>query len=112
MINQQEEILRSKNKELERDLAEKNLELEKKNHELKVEAALERVRARTMAMQKSDELPETSSLLFQQVKELGETAVQNSIAIVNEETGFVELSQLFRAAMCYIRLTYQLMSRM
>ena len=60
--------------------------------EAQIQLALERVRARTMAMQKSDELPETSSLLFQQVKELGETAIQNSIAIVNEETGFVELS--------------------
>jgi hypothetical protein len=45
-----------------------------------------------MAMQKSDELPETSFLLFQQVKELGETTVQNSIGIVNEKAGFVELS--------------------
>src|SRR5204862_3076799 len=60
--------------------------------ESEIQLALERVRARTMAMQKSDELPETSFLLFQQVKELGETTVQNSIGIVNEETGFVELS--------------------
>src|SRR6187401_172492 len=60
--------------------------------EAEIQLALERVRARTMAMQKSDELPETSFLLFQQVKELGETTVQNSIGIINEETGFVELS--------------------
>src|SRR6187397_826032 len=60
--------------------------------ESQIQLALERVRARTMAMQKSDELPETSYLLFQQVKELGLTAVHNSIAIINEETGFVELS--------------------
>jgi len=60
--------------------------------ESQIQLALERVRARTMAMQKSDELPETSYLLFQQVKELGLTAVQNSIAIINEDTGFVELS--------------------
>jgi signal transduction histidine kinase/DNA-directed RNA polymerase subunit N (RpoN/RPB10) len=60
--------------------------------EAQIQLALERVRARTMAMQKSDELPETSLLLFQQVKELGMTAVQNSIGIVNEESGFVELS--------------------
>src|SRR5207342_491012 len=59
--------------------------------ESQIQLALERVRARTMAMQKSDELPETSYLLFQQVKELGETTVQNSIGIINEETGFVEL---------------------
>jgi hypothetical protein len=60
--------------------------------ESQIQLALERVRARTMAMQKSDELPETSYLLFQQVKELGLTAVQNSIGIVNEQAGFVELS--------------------
>ena len=36
--------------------------------ESQIQLALERVRARTMAMQKSDELPETSLLLFQQVK--------------------------------------------
>ncbi|MDQ6609945.1 MAG: hypothetical protein M3Y85_09010, partial [Bacteroidota bacterium] len=35
--------------------------------EAKIELALERVRARTMAMHKSDELPEISYLLFQQV---------------------------------------------
>jgi len=39
--------------------------------EAKIEAALERVRARTMAMQHSNELAETSSALFQQIKELG-----------------------------------------
>ncbi|MEP6617464.1 MAG: hypothetical protein ABJA57_12830, partial [Ginsengibacter sp.] len=60
--------------------------------EAQIQLALERVRARTMAMQKSQELPEISALLFQQVKELGVTAIQNSIGIVNEETGFVELS--------------------
>ena len=32
---------------------------------------MERVRARTMAMQKSDELKDTALLLFQQVRELG-----------------------------------------
>jgi signal transduction histidine kinase len=60
--------------------------------ENQIQLALERVRARTMAMQKSEELPETSFLLFQQMQELGETAVQNSIAIPKEEEGFVELS--------------------
>jgi len=65
---------------------------EEQARESQIQLALERVRARTMAMQKSDELPETSYLFFQQVKELGLTAAQNSIAIINEETGFVELS--------------------
>ncbi len=60
--------------------------------EAEIELALERVRARTMAMQRSDELPATSFLLFQQLKELGETAAQLSIGIIKEEDGFVDLS--------------------
>ena len=39
--------------------------------EAQIQLALERVRARTMAMQKSDELMEAANLLFQQVNELG-----------------------------------------
>ncbi len=60
--------------------------------EAEIELALERVRARTMAMQKSTELLETSLLLFQQLRELGETADQLSIGIVKEEEGIFELS--------------------
>ncbi|MDB5131257.1 MAG: hypothetical protein JWR02_1006 [Mucilaginibacter sp.] len=60
--------------------------------EANIEAALERVRGRTMAMHHSSELPEISFLLFQQLKELGEMAIQNSIGIVNENEGVVELS--------------------
>jgi hypothetical protein len=41
--------------------------------EAKIEVALERVRARTLAMQKSDELKETTLVLFQQFKSLGAT---------------------------------------
>jgi signal transduction histidine kinase/ketosteroid isomerase-like protein len=39
--------------------------------EAQIEAALERVRSRTMAMQRSDELLDVASILFQQVKGLG-----------------------------------------
>ena len=39
--------------------------------EATIEAALERVRSRTMAMRQSNELAETSSVLFQQIKNLG-----------------------------------------
>src|SRR5436189_4854171 len=39
--------------------------------ESQIQLALERVRARTMAMQKSDELAETASLLFKQISDLG-----------------------------------------
>ncbi len=57
------------------DLAYKRfLDLQKaeaQTKEAKIEAALERVRSRTMAMQKSDELLDVASVLFQQVKALG-----------------------------------------
>jgi signal transduction histidine kinase len=65
-------------------------ELAQKNRELEIEAALERVRARTMAMQKSEELAETVFILFQQFKELGENPDQATIGIVNENEYLIE----------------------
>jgi len=59
--------------------------------ESQIELALERVRAKTMAMQKSEELLETSQLVFQQLRELGATADQIGIAIVKEKEGVFEL---------------------
>ncbi|MEP7170971.1 MAG: hypothetical protein ABI855_16505, partial [Bacteroidota bacterium] len=59
--------------------------------EVQIELALERVRARTMAMQKSDELRECSLVLFEQLKNLGEPAEQISIGIYNEEGRVLEL---------------------
>ena len=49
----------------------RTIELEHKNRDLEIEAALERVRARTMAMQQSSELSDTAAVLFQQIKKLG-----------------------------------------
>src|SRR6218665_691791 len=44
---------------------------EEESKEVQIQLALERVRARTMAMQKSGELADTASVLFQQIKGLG-----------------------------------------
>jgi signal transduction histidine kinase len=57
--------------ELEVQLTEKEADLHLKSRELEIEAALERVRARTMGMQHSSELTEISFLLVKQVLELG-----------------------------------------
>jgi len=46
------------------------IEAEAQAREAQIEAALERVRARTLAMQNSEELAETASLLFKQFEEL------------------------------------------
>ncbi|CAN5634391.1 hypothetical protein BH10BAC3_BH10BAC3_27550 [soil metagenome] len=60
--------------------------------EAQIELALERVRASTMAMQKSEELSETAYVLFQQFKELGENPHQITIGIIKEAEGFVEFN--------------------
>ena len=58
--------------------------------EAQIELALERVRARTMAMQKSEELSETAHVLYQQFKELGEDPIQITIGIMHEAEGVIE----------------------
>ena len=59
------------NLELREAIKRRTKELEEKNRELEIEAALERVRARTMAMRKSEELADASSLLDEQIRGLG-----------------------------------------
>jgi signal transduction histidine kinase len=59
--------------------------------EAQIEAALERVRSRTMAMHTSDELSEASFVLFKQLKDLGEVAEQMSIGVYDEQEQVLEL---------------------
>ena len=66
--------------------------------EARIEAALEKVRARTMAMQKSDELLETSEVLFQQLQKLGYPAEQFTIGIINEAARVFEISATFQGS--------------
>ncbi|MFL5808596.1 MAG: sensor histidine kinase, partial [Flavisolibacter sp.] len=58
--------------------------------EAQIEAALERVRSRTLAMQRSDELAETASVLFKQLILLGIEPNRLYINIVKDETGAAE----------------------
>ena len=63
---------------------------EEQAREAEIELALERIRARTMAMQHSDELPEAAQLLFHQVQQLGIKAWSVGYNIWNEDkTGFI-----------------------
>jgi signal transduction histidine kinase len=61
---------------------EKNIALLKK--EIHIEAALEKVRARTMAMQKTEELPQIINILFQQLQELSFDIYACSLVLINE----------------------------
>ena len=59
-------------------------------HEAKVEAALERVRSRTLAMQKSDELSQTAAVLFKQLIDLGIQPNRLFIGIIHNDSGDIE----------------------
>jgi len=61
---------RKRNEELEQLVAEKTSELAKKERELTIEASLERVRGRAMAMQKSEELTELVATVFKELTKL------------------------------------------
>ncbi len=58
--------------------------------EAQVEASLERVRSRTLAMQRSDELAETAAVLFRQLIHLGIAPNRLYIAIIKDEAGSSE----------------------
>ena len=58
--------------------------------EAKIEAALERVRTRTMTMQKSDELAETASVVSRELIGLGVQPNRIYIGIIKDESGIVE----------------------
>jgi len=58
--------------------------------EAQVETALEKVRSRTLAMQKSDELADTSAVLFKQLIHLGIAPNRLYIGIIHDNSGEIE----------------------
>ncbi|MBL0255220.1 MAG: hypothetical protein IPQ27_09730 [Chitinophagaceae bacterium] len=66
--------------------------------EAKIETALERVRSRTLAMQKSDELAETAAVLFQQLILLGIEPNRLYICIAQKRNGDVEFGLQMKTA--------------
>jgi signal transduction histidine kinase len=63
---------------------------EAQTREAQIEAGLERVRSRTMAMQKSDELAETAAVLFKQLVGLGIEPNRLYIILMNENSDDLE----------------------
>ena len=64
---------------------------EEQAREAQVEAALERVRARAMAMHDSNELAETSAILFDQFLSLGFQSRRCGFALVQEDDSIIEI---------------------
>lgn len=65
------EALKTENKRLQEAVDQRTTELLLKNRELEIEASLEKVRSRSLSMQKSDELAEASMLLEAEIRKLG-----------------------------------------
>jgi coenzyme F420-reducing hydrogenase delta subunit len=65
-------------------------EAEAQAREAKIEASLEKVRSKTMAMQSSDELADTAAVVFQQLNNLGIEPNRIYITIIKDETGLCE----------------------
>src|SRR5260221_1759319 len=63
---------------------------EANTREAQIEAGLERVRSRTMAMYKSDELAETAVVVFKQLINLGIAPNRLYIVIINDDSGDLE----------------------
>ena len=66
-ISHKAEVVSQRNKEL----TELNEKIEKANEEFKIEASLEKIRSRSLAMHKSDELKDVITVVFEKLKELG-----------------------------------------
>src|SRR5687767_7202165 len=68
------------------ELEQKRIAVEEQNRVLEIEAALERVRSSTMAMQKSDELREAVRVIYEQLQQLGFGSNACNIIIIDEKS--------------------------
>src|SRR6478752_4563188 len=91
MYDQQYAKLVEENANLKNQLAGQAMELERRNRELKIEAALDNVRLRAGAMRSSSELGDTSAVLFHQLNELGINAIQTAVGIFDDLNEAMEL---------------------
>ncbi|HVZ55679.1 MAG TPA: ATP-binding protein [Chitinophagaceae bacterium] len=66
-------------------------ELARKSREIEVEKALEKIRVKALDMRNSSELSETSTLLFQQLKDLKIEAIRSGLGIFDDENNAIEL---------------------
>ncbi len=83
--------LKEANEKLESKLQQQEAQLVRLERELQIEVALERVRSRTMAMFKSEELAEVATLLYQQIGQLGGIFDRFVIGIFDEQKEIVNI---------------------
>ena len=80
------EKITAENLELRDAIKRRTVELEQKNRDLQIEAALERVRAKAMAMQSSNELAELVALVFKELVGLNFSLTRCYIYIIDPES--------------------------
>ncbi|MGB5273864.1 MAG: nuclear transport factor 2 family protein, partial [Flavobacteriaceae bacterium] len=85
------EQISKENQELRDAIKRRTVELEQKNRELEIEASLERVRARSLAMQSSDELLDASDTMFAELEKLSIDALRIGICTIDGKTGAAEI---------------------
>ena len=86
------------NLELKQAVKRRTSELEYKNQELEIEAALERVRAVAMSMKKPDDMLDVCQVIADQLKAFGVAHIRNvQTAIIDEEKGHYLCYQYFPA---------------
>ena len=74
-----------------KDLKETQTQLELKNRDLEIEAALEKVRSRSLAMYSSDELSSVVNVLFQQLKNLNLRVTSSWVSLVKDQEEALEI---------------------
>src|SRR5688572_18336331 len=85
------EKIKEENLQLRDAVKRRTFELEEKNRELEIDASLERIRARAIAMHSSRELVEASDVLFKELEKLKIKVFRTGISIIDDEKDTVEI---------------------
>ncbi len=74
------------NLQLREEVKRRTIELEHKNHELEIEASLERVRTKAMAMHNSSDLSEAAGTVFTELNKLGIHPIRSGFVLLTKES--------------------------
>ncbi len=91
MNSREEQNLRKKNASLEDELRDLKAQLQHKNRALEIEAALEKIREKTITIRESSELSQASAVMLEQLRDLGITVIRTAVGIFDDENEAMEL---------------------